>query len=149
MTPTSELALSAMERFQQKYSCSQCVLTAFAPQFDLPDKTALLLAGPFGGGVARTGQICGAVSGALMALSLKYGYATPDGKEKSYAIMREFMQRFKDVHEALECNTLLGHDISTEEGAQAARESGAFARVCPQVVGSAVEIVESMLREDA
>lgn len=146
--PMSDLSLAAVEMFRQNYCCSQCVLAVFAPQFGLPNETALLLAGPFGGGIARTGQTCGAVTGALMALSLKHGYTVPDGKDSCQAIMREFMRRFKDAHESLECNALLGYDIGTQAGAQAAREAGAFAR-CPLLVGSAVEIVESMLREDA
>jgi C_GCAxxG_C_C family probable redox protein len=138
-----------MDRFDQRFSCSQCVLAAFAPQFGLPDETALLLAGPFGGGIARTGRTCGAVTGGLMALGLKYGYTTPEGKAACYATGREFMRRFGEENGSIECNTLLGYDMSTEEGAAAARDSGITSIVCPGLVGSAVEIVESMLREDA
>jgi C_GCAxxG_C_C family probable redox protein len=68
----------ANERFAQQYSCSQAVFSAFAPQFGISDEQAIKLASPFGGGMARQGQVCGAVSGALMAIGLARGSTDPN-----------------------------------------------------------------------
>ena len=57
----------ALELFSNNFNCSQAVLTAFAPDFGLDEQLALKLGTSFGGG-ARNGEICGAVSGALLIL---------------------------------------------------------------------------------
>jgi len=56
-------AEKASELFANNFNCSQAVLTAFAPDFGLDEKLALMLGTQFGGG-ARTAEMCGAVSGA-------------------------------------------------------------------------------------
>jgi len=58
---------------------------------------ALRISAVFGGGIARTGGACGALSGALMVLGLEYGMAQPNPaiKERSYEIARQFVERFR------------------------------------------------------
>lgn len=62
----------AKQYFAQKYHCSQAVLVAFAEKLGLTEEQALKLGGCFGGGMCK-GEVCGACTGALMALGLKYG----------------------------------------------------------------------------
>ena len=56
MATPAEIAVTS---FSQNFNCSQAVFSAFAPQFGLERETALKLASPFGGGVARRGEVCG------------------------------------------------------------------------------------------
>jgi C_GCAxxG_C_C family probable redox protein len=56
----------AVASFKAGLGCSQAVLSAFGPGLGLDRPTALRVAAAFGGGMARMGQTCGAVSGALM-----------------------------------------------------------------------------------
>ena len=144
MDNPSEIALA---RFRQNFNCAQSVLVAFAPQLGLDENQALRMASPFGGGVARRGQVCGAVTGALMALGLAHGADTSAGKEDAYLLGREFLQRFEARHGRSLCRELLDIDISTPEGHQQAREKGLFKSLCPLFVGDAAEIVEEMLAE--
>lgn len=139
---------NAVNTFQEGFSCSQAVLSAFGPDLGLERETALRVAGAFGGGMARTGQTCGAVTGALMVIGLKYGQTTVDAKqakEKTYALAREFMRQFEARHGSIACQALLGHDLSTPEGLQLAREKGLFTSLCPKLVADAVEILEGIL----
>lgn len=131
MTDSIQLA---EDRFAAGFNCSQAVFSAFASQLGLSDEAALRIASPFGGGVARRGEICGALSGALMALGLLRGNETPEGKDETYRLAQEFMQTFQERHGGALCRELLGHDISTAMGLQAARENHVFARVCPLLV---------------
>ena len=108
-------------------------------------ETALKLASPFGGGVARHGEICGAVSGALMALGLARGAEVPAKKEETYQLAQEFLRRFEEKHHALRCRDLIGCDLNTPEGHQKAVEKGVFRSLCPLLVSDAVEIVQAML----
>jgi C_GCAxxG_C_C family probable redox protein len=139
----------ASENFKQGFNCSQAVVSAFAPELGLDRETALRVAAAFGGGMGRTGETCGAVSGALMAIGLRYGQPTPEdkqAKEKTYEIAREFLDRFGALHGGcVKCRDLLGHDISTPEGLQTAREKDLFQALCPKFVRDAAEIVEQML----
>jgi C_GCAxxG_C_C family probable redox protein len=135
----------AVERFSQTDNCAQSVFSAFAPSHGLDEETAVKIAAPFGGGMARTGETCGAVTGALMALGLARGTATPEGKEEGYRLAREFMDRFEEKHGSLLCRELIGCDISTPEGLQNARESGVTKSLCPNLVHDAAEIVQAVL----
>jgi C_GCAxxG_C_C family probable redox protein len=142
MTNPPEIAVA---RFRQDFNCAQSVLVAFAPQLGMDESQALKLASPFGGGVVRRGQICGAVTGALMVLGLAQGADTPEGKEDTYRLGQEFLQRFESKHATILCRELLDCDISTLEGLQQAREKGAFTALCPLFVRDAAEIVQEML----
>jgi C_GCAxxG_C_C family probable redox protein len=144
MTNPSEIAVT---RFSQNFNCSQSVFVSFAHQLGLDESQALKLSSPFGGGVARRGQTCGAVTGALMALGLARGADTPAGKEDAYRLGQEFLQRFESKHATILCRELLGCDISTPEGRQQAREQGVFTALCPLFVHDAAEIAQAMLAE--
>ncbi len=140
-------AESAVDAFDKSFNCSQSVLSAFAAQFGLAGRTALKLASPFGGGMARRGEMCGAVTGGLLALGLARGADTPARKEEIYWISQEFMKQFEARHGTLRCRDLLGWDISTPEGWQEAKKAGKFAEVCPLLVRDAAEIVQGMLEK--
>ena len=143
---------NAAAAFKEGFSCSQAVLAAFAAEFGLERETALKLASGLGGGMGRTGQTCGAVSGALLVLGLKVGSADPQDKatkEKAYSLVREFIAQFKARNGASLCPELLGYDIGTPEGLQAVREKGLSATVCAKAVRDAVEILERMMQESS
>lgn len=141
---------AALARFSEGYNCSQATLSAFAEVLGLPLDTALRLAVPFGGGIARQGEVCGAASGALMALGLRYGSALPDkaAKERMYALAAEFLRRFEAANGAIRCRDLIGFDTSTPEGQAAAREQRVFASICPHVVAAAIEIAAELLTRE-
>jgi C_GCAxxG_C_C family probable redox protein len=137
----------ANERFDQHFSCSQSVFSAFASRFGLTDEQALKLASPFGGGVAHQGQVCGAVTGALMAIGLARGNATLDQKDETYRLAEEYLERFQERHGTILCRELIGVDISTPEGLQRAREQDVFKSICPRLVQDATELVEEFIGE--
>jgi C_GCAxxG_C_C family probable redox protein len=138
-------AETAVAIFSQNFNCSQAVFSAFASQFGLEKETALKLASPFGGGMARRGEVCGAVTGALMALGLARGADKPADKEKIYQLSKEFTHIFEGKHGTLLCRDLLASDISTPDGWQKAKEAGKFTTTCPVLVRDAVEIVQRFL----
>ena len=59
--------------FYNGYNCAQSVLSVFAEDLGMSKDACLKLASPFGSGIAYMQETCGAVSGALMAIGLKYG----------------------------------------------------------------------------
>jgi C_GCAxxG_C_C family probable redox protein len=130
------------------FNCAQSVFSTFAPGLGLEEGKAAKIASAFGGGMARKGDACGAVTGAFMVLGLKYGSSRPQDremKEKSYEIAREFARRFTERNGTIVCRDLLGCDISTHEGYEQAKQRGLFDTVCTKLVKDSVEILEDML----
>lgn len=137
----------ALELFATGFNCSQAVLTVFAPDFGLDEKLALMLGTQFGGG-ARNAEMCGAVSGALMVLGLKYGQYEADNNEqksRAYAIASEYTNRFKELNGSIVCRDLLGYDLTNPEEMVYIKEKNLFADICPKMIKSAVEVLESLL----
>ncbi len=138
----------AQALYTQGYSCSQSVLGAFAESYGLNRAEALRVAAAFGGGISRTGQICGAASGAIMVLGLAEASLDPADKatkQRLYALGQEFLAHFQSRFGAITCPVLLGVDLTTPEGLQQARDQGLFKSICPGLVSGAVEILEELL----
>ncbi len=132
---------------KDNFSCSQAVLEVFCDDFGVDIMTARQLSAMFGGGLKR-GGICGVVTGGLMVLGLKYGQTVPNDMETKKAsgpIAREFVSRFEAKDHRMDCETLLGVNTSTPEGAAYAKEHDLHRVVCAGLVKDAVEILEDML----
>ena len=140
---------TAQDRFAKGFNCSQAVFSAYATQFGIDDETALKLASSFGGGIAHQGNVCGAVTGALMALGLARGNASfeKDKKDENYRMAEDFIRRFQERHNTILCRELTGHDISKPGELEKAREKGVFQTICPGLVKDAAEIVAEILEE--
>ena len=104
---------------------------------------ALKIGACFGSGM-RKGEVCGACTGALMVLGLKYG----ESKEKSNEACERFLDEFKSENGSHICNDLLGCDISTPEGVKSAVENNLFKEFCPLMVESASKIVKGIINEE-
>lgn len=138
----------AVARFMQGYNCAQAVSSVFARDAGVPEEVVLRAATGFGAGAGRTGGMCGAVSGGVLAIGLLCGSAGADekeAKELTYAFTREFIARFARKNGTVSCTELLGCDLSTDEGQARAREQNLTRTLCPCYVGDAVEILEEVL----
>jgi len=141
-------AEKAVALFREGFSCSQAVFSAFSEDFGLDRNTSLKISQPFGGGMAHLGEACGAVTGAFMLIGLKYGRTKADdlaARDRTYAKMRQFTDRFKALHCSIQCRCLLGLDLGTEEGMRLAREKNLFQTICVKYIQDAATIVEEFL----
>jgi C_GCAxxG_C_C family probable redox protein len=136
--------------FEQGYSCSQSVFAAFAPDGGLTADTALRIAGGLGGGMGRLGEVCGAVTGAILAIGLAHGATRPDddaAKEATYTLVNELAGRFRRRNGSVLCRELLGMSIDSADLLQRARDEGVFGSTCPGLVRAAAEIVVEHLAD--
>lgn len=143
-------AEKAATYYMTGFNCAQSVLAAFAKDFDIDEEFSLKFTSNFGGG-ARCGQLCGAVTGALLVLGLKYGYYRFEDRaqiDKAYEITIEFQKRFCERNKSVVCKDLLDYDLSDPEQKKQAKEKGLFKDICPRMVSDAVEIVEQLLSEE-
>lgn len=106
--------------------------------------------GTSSGGGARNGQMCGAVSGALMVLGLKFGhfeFENQEQKSKNYGISVEFTNRVKEKCGSIVCKEMLNADLTTEEGKAKIAEKNLFRTLCPKIIADVVEILEEVIAE--
>ena len=139
-------AEDAKKTFNNGFNCSQSVFSAFAGRYGVERADAMRIAAGFGGGFGHMQTVCGAVSGAVMAIGCKYFdmNETAESKNLVYEKTFEFMQRFKKIHGSVDCWDLLGVDLKTEEGVQEAREKNYFQDKCGKYVQDACTIVDSL-----
>ena len=136
----------AVSTFQSGFNCSQAILRIYGPDYGLSPLDSLRVSCGFGGGMRR-GDTCGAVTGALMVLGLRYGpQNTSDTSAKNhvYSKVIDFCSRYESRCGSIDCRDLLGCDISTPQGVQHARNNNLFTTVCPKMVQAAAEILEEM-----
>ena len=111
------------------YNCAQGVLIPFAEKKGMTVNQARGLAANFGSGMCM-GEVCGAITGGLMALGL-YG-------ADQEADTKEFLTRMKNMHEGrVRCKELLAQEVRSREQKKPH---------CDNMVFEAVEIVEDMLQ---
>ena len=104
----------------------------------LDEETASKIACGFGAGMGRQQEVCGAVTGGIMAIGLKFGNISGDD--------RELIDRFTQKRGSCSCRKLLnGCDLSTENGQRKFREQDLHTSICRECVKSAVEIVGEMV----
>lgn len=139
----------AVTSFLEGFNCSQSVFSAYAPQLGLEKENALRIASTFGGGIVRKGDTCGAVTGALMIIGLKFGNtnsADKEAKEQNYEIANAFIKRFSELHGSIKCRELLNCDMGTEEGLKEAHEKQLTRKLCPKFIEDASLIVEEIIK---
>jgi C_GCAxxG_C_C family probable redox protein len=138
----------AVSSLKEGFNCAQSVLSTYSKLFGLDRELALKIAQAFGGGMARMGHVCGAVTGAFMVIGLKHGKLRAEddeAKEKTYEIVREFVKRFKSLHGSIMCKDLLGYDLNIPEELKEVEEKQIWDDRCPELVKSGVEILEKLL----
>lgn len=137
----------AKDLFGRKFHCSQAVFAAFAEELGITEKQALKIGACLGSGM-RKGEVCGACTGALLALGLKFGQADESdiqSRLKTNEVTDRFLAEFKKKNGSYMCKELLGCDLSTEEGIAMAVEKKLFTEFCPKMVESATKIAEDIL----
>jgi len=101
----------------------------------------------FCGGVSRTCGMCGAVSGAIMAMNLFYGRCLPDQPvEKSYITVRKLVDMFENRFGSTNCEQLTGCDLGTEEG-RSAFMSNNLVEQCGNYAKEATRMAMSIIEE--
>jgi len=140
----------AVASFKSGFSCSQAVLSSFSEELGLDRDTANSVACGFGGGIARTGNICGAVAGAIMVIGMKHGMTRQDdnaAREKTYALVQQFIRDYTAKNGSISCPDLLGYDMADPVQFKEAGEKKVAARICPGLVEDAVIVLERILNK--
>ena len=142
----------AKQNFMRGLNCAQAVCLAFSDLYgELDEKTALKLAAPFGGGVGRLRELCGALSGCLMAAGMIFydaGNITVAEKSALYAREQEIAARFRADNGSIVCRELLS-GVAHDDAPQAEERTAEYyrKRPCPEICARAAAAFEQYLKE--
>jgi C_GCAxxG_C_C family probable redox protein len=144
---TTMTVQKAVDYFEQGYSCSQSIALAFLGDI-INTETILRFLSAFGGGMGRTGQTCGAISGGMAVLGFYLGQTSPQETEKKealYSVCQNWMAEFQKAFDQTTCNGLLGFDIGNPSQRLIAKEQGVFSERCPSIVRKSAEVTGAIL----
>jgi C_GCAxxG_C_C family probable redox protein len=134
----------SIELFNSGYGCAESVLMAVTEASGIKSELIPRIATGFCGGMAYSGGVCGAVTGAIMTLNLTHGRDHADQpKDKNYEAVQNFLDAFRKKFGEIHCPALTGIDLSTEEGRNRFSEMNMHDH-CSEFVGEATNIVQKL-----
>ncbi|GAB6181803.1 C-GCAxxG-C-C family (seleno)protein [Desulfotomaculum defluvii] len=125
--------------FKDGYNCAEAVFLAFreylAPEMS-PD-TVKLVTG-FGGGLGHAGCMCGALTGAIIALNMVKGRTShEEPRDPAYNTAHEFHDRFVGKFGSTCCRVLNQHPFDTPE----------HLKNCLKITGNTGKLLMEFLQE--
>ena len=140
---------SAVQAFLDGYNCAQAVAVAFSDLTGLDKDLSARMASPFGGGMGRMREVCGAVSGMLMVAGILYGYDDPKAttaKRELYTQVQAMAGQFREEMGSIICRDLLKNppaDPNPSPRTQAYYSS----RPCARMVATAARILDEYIEQ--
>ena len=139
--------LKAAELFLNGYNCAQSVVVAFCDVTGMDEKTAARLASPYGGGMGRMREVCGAVTGMLMVAGWLYGYDIPGddvSKKRLYTDVQAMAGSFREQVGSIVCREILKYPPSDPTPSPRTEEYYKK-RPCARMVLTAARILDDFI----
>lgn len=123
----------ALSYHKTGFNCAQSVLAACNEYTGLDDSTALAISAGFGGGL-RSGEVCGAISGAVMTLGLVFPFddaENVEAKAKIAELAKNCVSMCREEYPCIRCVELKANDVN-----------------CAQIIGRMAEIAEEIILKE-
>ena len=142
---------AAKRNFDSGFNCAESVLLAVLkelnPEGGVDGKVVPRIATGFGGGIGRNGDICGALMGGVIAISMVLGRDNPEqDREPCYPAVDRFYNDFRTRFGSCKCRELTNLNLKTPEGA-AAYQTDVHAEVCTPMVAWAAKRALDIIKE--
>ncbi len=135
----------AVALFKEGYNCAQSVFLAYSDLYNVDEELAKTFSAPFGGGMGRLREVCGAASGMFMLMGFKYPHIDPKdkaSKTENYKAVQRTAAAFKDKFGTLICADLLAIKRSPQDPTPSDRTEEYYAkRPCARFIAEAAGIV--------
>ncbi|MBI5404089.1 MAG: C_GCAxxG_C_C family protein [Ignavibacteriae bacterium] len=137
----------ALESFEGIFNCSQSVVGAYSEKFGISKGDAVRIAAGFGGGIGRTQGICGAITGGVMVIGLRFFDETDSVKSKEtvYNKTKELVEKFEKRNEYSDCYKLTGVDFSKEGWTDEFKEQKTKENKCNGYIKDVCKILDEMI----
>lgn len=131
------------------FLCSESVLLALSKCLNISSDLIPRIATGFGAGFGRAGEVCGAISGAVMGLGICFGRSkvVDEMEQRPYWFASELLNRFRSEFGQVQCQKLLGFDLSTEENIKRYREQNLWQKKCREYIKYVTSIAYDMLQQ--
>jgi C_GCAxxG_C_C family probable redox protein len=146
---TTRMAASYAE---QGFLCSEAVLMAIADLLGFKSDAIPRIATGFGAGIGRRGEVCGAASGGVMGLGLRFGRDTVEdneGDRRPYWYAAEFLDGFRVRCGGVRCRDLLGLDLSRPEDVEEYHRRGHWDKRCRELIKTAAGLAHDLLASES
>lgn len=141
----------AYQYHKEGWNCAQSVAGSCADLAGRTPEEVLPLLGGFGGGIGGSHEeVCGALSGGVLILSLCFPHAQggdQDAKRNLYRLSKEFRRRFFEIFGYTRCGDLLRARPGVTEKNPASQRLGVTAH-CDNMIVTAVELLEALVAEE-
>jgi len=103
-----EMREKAIDLFTKRMHCSQVLAMIGLEKLGVSDPSVIKALGSFGGGIGGTGNICGALVGAVSVIGSLYSRSSLEEKEnpRMWAATKAVMKQFEDLtaaHGGINC----------------------------------------------
>ena len=140
-----ERAEQAREYFTSGYNCAQSVFLAYQDITGIDEVLAATISAPFGGGMGRLREVCGAVSGMTMVAGFIAPNSQPndnENKKNCYATVQALAEEFRAENGSIVCRELLGIAQQKDDPTPSPRTGEYYKRrPCAEYVAIAARIV--------
>jgi C_GCAxxG_C_C family probable redox protein len=135
------------ELFEQGLCCAESVLQAVAESRDIHSDLIPRIATGLCAGISRTGGICGAISGGVLAISMVTGRSSASAsREENHRLVRAFLNECEAKFGSTNCEQLIGCRLDTPEGQQFFKEHN-LRKKCADFSREAARIAARLLEE--
>jgi C_GCAxxG_C_C family probable redox protein len=146
---TIQVAQRSEELFQQGFCCAESVLQAIAESRGIKSELIPKIATGLCGGIARTGGICGAVSGGALAISMLYGRnSAGQSPEANVQLVRALLSEFEAKFGTTNCERLMGCRLDTPEGQRFFKENKLREKKCQKFTKEAAGMASGILEQE-
>ena len=132
--------------FKKNIMCSQIVFSEFSQDLGVSEDQAKKIASLFGLGMLA-GEVCGAFTGALMVIGLKYGHCKEGdliNQTLATAKYAEFRSRFETEFGSTICCKVMGYNPALPEDMVKIEQENLFETLCPKVVCRTIELLKEL-----
>lgn len=140
-----ERAEQAREYFTSGYNCAQSVFLAYRDITGIDEVLAATISAPFGGGMGRLREVCGAVSGMTMVAGFIAPNSQPndnENKKNCYATVQALAEEFRAENGSIICRELLGLAQQKDDPTPSPRTGEYYKRrPCAEYVAIAARIL--------
>ena len=136
---------------EEGFLCSEAVFKAIACAQGITSEWIPKVATGFAAGIGRSGEVCGAVSGAVLGLGLKYGRnspkETPPGR-RPYWYATELIQTIRERKGVVTCAGVLGLDLNDSGDLETYDKFDHWNTTCRELIKELTALAWDLLQRD-
>ncbi|NDV28320.1 C-GCAxxG-C-C family protein [Desulfovibrio sp. JC010] len=138
----------AYHYFNNGYLCAESVLLATTDAMSINNPGIPAIATGFCSGASRTKGVCGALQGAILAISVIHGRTSPEQEvDICYSLIQELTDYFNRRNESLNCFEITGCDLGKPQGQTKFKENNIKQQKCLPIVEDITDFTITLLRD--